>query len=187
MGYFRFFRPVSTWEAFDTIDADWFDPEDYIYTLSDNRMGGSLLDDVEDMATDLSDRTNAWARCSEQAEYDYFTIGLAHADDPDQIISMITVGVEAQGRHLTGNIQMVFTDAEFRGEGYGRLISGAAIVMLQRAVRQWDSIPGAEGDMPESVQVIAETVSDGGSAIVSAIEDAMEVYLDAFSEDLEPA
>ena len=187
MGLYRFFRPVCAWEALETIEAEEHDPEDYIFMLSDARMGGSLRDDVEDMATEISDRANAWARCSEQAEFDNFTLGLARADEPDQIISMVTLGIEAQGKHMTARIEMLFTDAEFRGEGYGRLISGAAIVMLQRAVRQWEALPDSAGDMPETIQIDADPVSDGGAALVDTIEEAMDAYLDAYSDTLEPA
>ncbi len=168
----RLFRDIDAEDAVNASGRSEMDPDEIILRFSDERFGGTFGDAVEDMATDIDDRANPSARYCQSATQESYSIGLSAADDPDRILAMITVGYEINGDILDIGIHMIFTDAEFRGEGFGHLLAGAAIVMSERMIEEWPDLDGTEGLQPRVITLWGEPVSDGGLAIMEKIRDA---------------
>lgn len=165
-----FFSPIDANEVVDLVGFE-ADPDEMVFRFSDARLGGSLLPAIEEMATDLDDDAHAARRTREEARPDLFTIGLCHADASDTVLSMATVGFEADDDTLQIAVEMLFTDAECRGEGLGYLIAAGCCLMTDRAIQGWKHLPGARGALPRTLQVNGEPVSEGGLALMTMIRD----------------
>ncbi|KKN90430.1 hypothetical protein LCGC14_0227990 [marine sediment metagenome] len=166
------FRPLDTEDVVLRSGRTEVDPDEVLIRFSDDRYGGTFADAVEDMATDHGDRANPSGRYCETASQESYTIGLSAADDPDRILAMMTVGYEVSSDTLDIGIHMIFTDAEFRGEGFGHLLAGGAILMSERMLAEWPRLDGTTGTLPSHVTLWGEPVSEGGLALMEKIRDA---------------
>lgn len=168
----RLFRPLDTEDVVMASGRTEVDPDELVIRFSDDRFGGTFEDAVEEMATDHDDRANPSGRYCEVASQECYTMGLSAADDPDRILAMMTVGYETAHDTLDIGIHMIFTDAEFRGEGFGHLLAGAAILMSERMLEEWPDLDGTSGVLPSQVTLWGEPVSDGGLTLMEKIRDA---------------
>ncbi len=173
----RLFEDLDTYEVVELSDRTEVDPDEIVFRFSDPRFGGTFGDAVEDMATDLDDRANPSGRYCLSASPESYTIGLAGADNPKRILATITVGYDVQGTTLDIGIHMIFTDAEFRGEGLGHLLAGAASMMSARMIDEWPNLHGSTGSLPELITHWGEPVSDGGLALMEEIRDMSTIIL----------
>jgi hypothetical protein len=173
----RLFQEIDPYEVVELSGRDEVDPDEIILKFSDTRFGGIFSDAVEEMATDIDDKANPSGRYCLSASPESYTIGLAGAGDPDRILATITVGYDVVGNTLDIGIHMIFTDAEFRGEGLGHLLAGAATIMSGRMIDEWQNLHGAEGSLPEIITLWGEPVSDGGLALMEEIRDMSTLVL----------
>ena len=173
----RLFQEIDPYEVVELSGRDEVDPDEIILKFSDTRFCGTFSDAVEGMATAIDDKANPTGRYCLSASPESYTSGLAGAGDPDRILATITVGYDVVGNTLDIGIHMIFTDAEFRGEGLGHLLAGAATIMSGRMIDEWQNLHGAEGSLPEIITLWGEPVSDGGLALMEEIRDMSTLVL----------
>lgn len=156
------------------LEAGW-DPRACFVEPCIHGLGGTDLRPlVEDMSGDAEDRANPTSAIRERPGLEGFTLALLDAAGGGRAIAMLSGGFTCHQGELDVRLDLVFTDAEYRGEGLGTLATDILHDLAGRVVSTWEDLPRTRGPAPERIVLSACVVSRGGEAIVARLAERLE-------------
>jgi hypothetical protein len=163
------FAPFNVQDVLDKMGNTDIYPDEIILRSGSEVTKSALANFVEEMATEASDRAVPRKSMCEFSDLDAFSIVLSSVSAPDVPLSIINLGLAAEETVLDVRIHLVFTDAEWRGEGLGHIMAHIASEVVDRALGLWEDMPGATGGMASEVNVTGNSVSQGGIRLIEEI------------------
>jgi GNAT superfamily N-acetyltransferase len=162
-----FFSPPCPWEAVERAGVGHIDPDQMLLRFASGAPEDQLVAAVCEMARAPDDRVYPEHSLRADADLDGFTLLLSDIDHPSDVLALLTGNAEISPPGLTLHIEAIFTDAEWRGEGLGRILMGGASLMIDRIMEraQARSIhldPGA-------IDIQGEAVSPGGRSLLDLL------------------
>jgi len=177
--------PLDPFDIVHRAELGHVDPEAVDIRIGKQVRDPRFLAGIDEMANDWDDRARPSGWFCKGTSLDSFTLAVSHAGDPMRPLTVLVLGLDPRDETLNVTVQLVFTDAEVRGEGLTRLTVAGATIGVERLLDVWDALPGSSGARPEEINVVGEAVSSGGRAVVDRFSDNLRSALT--QDDLEPA